>query len=82
MEGMIVAEVLISSSATFWVVIIDSSYLAPRLWIAGMLLVPIHFSSKREKKRKICNQITSFVFKLLSLMTSCYIFDHLSWSNF
>jgi hypothetical protein len=53
MDGMIIAEVLMSSSATFWVIIIDSSYLAPHLWIAGVLLVPIHFSSKRKEKKNL-----------------------------
>jgi hypothetical protein len=72
-----------STFNAFWVIIIDSSYLTPRLWIAGVLVVAVHFCSKREskKKRKICNQTTFFIFKLLSLLTFCYIFDHSSYST-
>jgi hypothetical protein len=57
----------------------------PRLWIVGvvLVLVLIHFCSKREKKiRKYCNQTTFSVFKLLSLLTFCDIFDHWSYSIF
>jgi hypothetical protein len=58
-----------STFATSWVMIIDSSYLAPHLLIAGVVSFPFHFCSKREKKRKNYNQSTFLVFKLLSLLT-------------
>jgi hypothetical protein len=34
------------------VIIIDSSYLAPHLWIVDVLLVPIRFNSKSKNKTK------------------------------
>jgi hypothetical protein len=42
---------------------------------------PFLFKERKEKK-KSCNQTTFSIFKLLSLLTFCNIFDHSSYSFF